>query len=107
MRAGGFTAVSRRFRATRKIQRRVDIPADPTVDGLEEKWARRWDECAVYAFDRTQPRERIFSINNVAAVPCAHSRISLLGPPATGRGVVDAARIHRRGFALSRVGERG
>ncbi|MFE6554976.1 valine--tRNA ligase [Streptomyces sp. NPDC004096] len=45
------------------LQRRPEVPDKPAVDGLEEKWARRWDESEVYTFDPTQPRERIFSID--------------------------------------------
>ncbi len=39
------------------------LPERPTIDGLEPKWARRWDERAVYAFDRTRPRDEVFSID--------------------------------------------
>ncbi|MGY3336912.1 valyl-tRNA synthetase [Streptomyces filamentosus] len=44
-------------------QRRPEVPEKPSVDGLEEKWARLWDESRVYAFDAAQPRERVFSID--------------------------------------------
>ncbi len=39
------------------------VPDRPTVDGLEETWAAVWEEQGTYAFDRTAPRERVFSID--------------------------------------------
>ncbi|MFA9429344.1 valine--tRNA ligase [Egicoccus sp. AB-alg2] len=39
-------------------------PAHPTLDGLEERWVRRWDQQGIYAFDRTRPREAVFSIDS-------------------------------------------
>ncbi|GHC58586.1 valine--tRNA ligase [Streptomyces flavofungini] len=42
-------------------------PDKPVLDGLEDKWSRRWDESGVYAFDadraHTAPREDLFSID--------------------------------------------
>jgi valyl-tRNA synthetase len=39
-------------------------PADaPTLDGLEERWARRWQEEGTYAFDRSQPRSNVYAID--------------------------------------------
>ncbi|MFD0416444.1 valine--tRNA ligase [Streptomyces sp. NPDC127108] len=42
-------------------------PDKPVLDGLEEKWSRRWDESGVYAFDadlaRTAPRDELFAID--------------------------------------------
>src|SRR5918912_1045309 len=38
-------------------------PEKPTVDGLEEKWASRWEADGVYRFDRTRPREEVYSID--------------------------------------------
>lgn len=42
-------------------------PEKPVLDGLEEKWSRRWDESGVYAFDaehaRTAPRDELFAID--------------------------------------------
>ncbi|GHI02021.1 valine--tRNA ligase [Streptomyces cellostaticus] len=43
--------------------RRPDVPEKPSLDGLEEKWSRRWDETGVYAFDRSRPRREVFSID--------------------------------------------
>ena len=33
---------------------RAGVPERPTLDGLEETWARRWQEEGTYAFDRAQ-----------------------------------------------------
>ncbi|MVO87150.1 valine--tRNA ligase [Streptomyces sp. p1417] len=42
-------------------------PDKPVLDGLEDKWSRRWDESGVYAFDadraRTRPRSDVFSVD--------------------------------------------
>jgi valyl-tRNA synthetase len=42
---------------------RSGVPDKPVLDGLEDKWSARWDEQAVYAFDRSKTRERVFSID--------------------------------------------
>lgn len=39
------------------------IPERPTVDGLDEVWAARWERDGVYRFDRTRPRAEVFSID--------------------------------------------
>ena len=41
----------------------VVVPDKPALEGLEEKWAERWKADATYAFDRTQPRENVYSID--------------------------------------------
>ncbi|WP_419945327.1 valine--tRNA ligase [Candidatus Poriferisodalis sp.] len=41
----------------------TQVPDKPTVDGLEAKWSQRWEDDGVYRFDRTAPRERVFSID--------------------------------------------
>ncbi|MEU6993833.1 valine--tRNA ligase [Streptomyces sp. NPDC046465] len=43
--------------------RRAGVPEKPVLDGLEEKWSRRWDASGVYAFDRSRTRDEIFSID--------------------------------------------
>src|SRR5687767_6033908 len=43
--------------------RRPRLPDRPALDGLEGVWSRRWEADAVYRFDRTAPRERVFSID--------------------------------------------
>src|SRR5437867_2215657 len=39
------------------------VPEKPALEGLEPKWTARWDADGVYHFDRTQPREAIYSID--------------------------------------------
>ncbi len=39
------------------------IPDKPLLDGLEAKWAPRWEADATYAFDRSRPRGEVFSID--------------------------------------------
>ncbi|HEX5741013.1 MAG TPA: valine--tRNA ligase, partial [Pilimelia sp.] len=39
------------------------MPGRPTVDGLEDTWARRWQEEGTYAFDRSRSRADVFSID--------------------------------------------
>ncbi|GAA5154417.1 valine--tRNA ligase [Nocardioides marinquilinus] len=41
----------------------VVVPDKPALEGLEEKWAAVWREQGTYAFDRTQPRENVYSID--------------------------------------------
>jgi valyl-tRNA synthetase len=39
------------------------VPERPGLEGLEEKWAARWDEAGTYTFDRFAPAERVFAID--------------------------------------------
>ena len=39
------------------------VPERPTLDGLERKWGEAWERDGVYRFDRSAPRERVFSID--------------------------------------------
>jgi valyl-tRNA synthetase len=39
------------------------VPEKPSLDGLEEKWAARWEEQGTYRFDRTKTRDEVFSID--------------------------------------------
>ncbi|GAA1292927.1 valine--tRNA ligase [Pseudonocardia aurantiaca] len=39
------------------------LPERPTIDGLEPKWAGRWDAMGVYDFDRSRPRAEVFAID--------------------------------------------
>src|ERR687896_472712 len=41
----------------------ISVPDKPALEGLEKKWTRRWEALGVYRFDRTQPRENVFSID--------------------------------------------
>ena len=42
---------------------RLNLPEKPALEGLEAKWVPRWEADAVYAFDRTRPRDEIFAID--------------------------------------------
>ncbi len=42
---------------------RPGLPAKPSLDGLEGKWAPRWQEEGTYTFDRSQERADVFSID--------------------------------------------
>ena len=39
------------------------VPDKPSLDGLEEKWARVWKEQDTYVFDRTAERADVYSID--------------------------------------------
>ncbi|MGH3716660.1 MAG: valine--tRNA ligase [Micromonosporaceae bacterium] len=39
------------------------LPDKPSLDGLEEKWTRRWDEQETYAFDRAKRRSEVYAID--------------------------------------------
>ncbi|MCM0674723.1 valine--tRNA ligase [Micromonospora phytophila] len=42
---------------------RAGVPERPTLDGLEETWARRWQEEGTYAFDRAKQRADVYAID--------------------------------------------
>jgi len=44
-------------------QRAVVVPDRPALEGLEATWSERWKADDTYAFDRTQPRENVYSID--------------------------------------------
>ena len=68
------------------------IPEKPSLDGLELKWGARWQQLGTYAFDRSKPREAIYSIDTP---PPTISGFLHLGT-AFGYIQVDAiARFHR------------
>ncbi len=52
---------------TDSTTRAVSVPDKPSVDGLEEKWARVWEEQGTYRFDRERalagPREAVYAID--------------------------------------------
>jgi valyl-tRNA synthetase len=48
---------------TSTAPRAVVVPEKPALEGLEAKWAERWRTEQTYAFDRTQPRENVYSID--------------------------------------------
>jgi len=39
------------------------LPDKPTLDGIEARWAERWEADGVYRFDRCAEREAVFSID--------------------------------------------
>jgi valyl-tRNA synthetase len=39
------------------------MPEKPTLDGLEQVWVARWEDQGTYRFDRTRPREQVYSID--------------------------------------------
>src|SRR6202041_2858356 len=41
----------------------AEVPERPTLDGLEQKWSEAWERDGCYRFDRSAPRERVFSID--------------------------------------------
>jgi valyl-tRNA synthetase len=48
---------------TTDASRAVAVPEKPALEGLEDKWAATWKEQDTYRFDRTQPRENVYSID--------------------------------------------
>src|SRR6476620_8800707 len=41
----------------------MPLPEKPALEGLEAKWIARWEETGVYRFDRSRPRNEVFSID--------------------------------------------
>jgi valyl-tRNA synthetase len=41
-----------------------ELPDRPSLDGLEEKWAARWDAAGTYRFDRSRPRAEVYSVDS-------------------------------------------
>ena len=39
------------------------VPKKPSLDGLEDKWAARWEADGAYRFDRAAGRDRVFAID--------------------------------------------
>ncbi len=48
---------------TGTTQRAVVVPDKPALEGLEARWGERWKADDTYRFDRTQPRESVYSID--------------------------------------------
>src|SRR4051812_20037129 len=42
---------------------RAGLPERPSLDGLEGKWARRWQEEGTYTFDRSKERADVYAID--------------------------------------------
>jgi valyl-tRNA synthetase len=41
----------------------LTVPEKPALEGLEKKWMERWAADGVYRFDRSRPREGVYSID--------------------------------------------
>ena len=41
----------------------TSVPDKPTLDGLEERWSARWEADGTYRFDRSVPRDGVYSID--------------------------------------------
>ncbi|WP_188187194.1 valine--tRNA ligase [Nonomuraea sp. SYSU D8015] len=39
------------------------MPQKPTLDGLEQVWVARWEADGTYRFDRSKPRDQVYSID--------------------------------------------
>src|SRR5437867_9853037 len=39
------------------------VPEKPSLEGLEDKWAARWEGDGTYRFDRSKPRAQVFAID--------------------------------------------
>src|SRR5213080_1499322 len=42
---------------------RLRLPDKPALEGLEAKWMPEWERSGVYRFDRTRPRDEVYSID--------------------------------------------
>jgi valyl-tRNA synthetase len=40
------------------------MPERPSLDGLEDRWAQRWEAAGTYCFDRSRPRAEVFAIDS-------------------------------------------
>src|SRR3982751_144270 len=45
------------------LQRPIAVPDKPALEGLEAKWAARWEVDGVYRFDRSRSRADVFSVD--------------------------------------------
>ncbi|WP_153538826.1 valine--tRNA ligase [Actinomadura macrotermitis] len=43
--------------------RTPNVPAKPSLDGLEDKWVRVWEDAGTYRFDRSKSRAEVYSID--------------------------------------------
>ncbi|MFB9202882.1 valine--tRNA ligase [Nonomuraea spiralis] len=48
---------------TQQRLRHASMPEKPALDGLEQVWVARWQEQGTYRFDRSRPREQVYSID--------------------------------------------
>jgi valyl-tRNA synthetase len=45
------------------VSKKSAVPEKPSLDGIEDKYAERWDADATYRFDRSRTRAEIYSID--------------------------------------------
>ncbi|MBT8225508.1 MAG: valine--tRNA ligase [Dactylosporangium sp.] len=50
-------------RAVTAIAPSFAVPESVSLDGLEDKWARRWEDSGIYRFDRSKGRDEVYSID--------------------------------------------
>jgi valyl-tRNA synthetase len=41
----------------------TEVPAKPTLEGLEERWSAQWEGAGTYRFDRSRPRDEVYAID--------------------------------------------
>jgi valyl-tRNA synthetase len=41
----------------------MEIPRQPSLEGLEDRWGGRWEADGIYRFDRTRPRQEVYAID--------------------------------------------
>jgi len=41
----------------------MSVPEKPALEGLEAKWTAQWEASGTYRFDRSRPREQVYSID--------------------------------------------
>ena len=39
------------------------LPDKPSIDGIEQRWVEAWESDGTYLFDRTRPRDEVYSID--------------------------------------------
>ena len=39
------------------------LPDKPSIDGIEQRWVEAWESDGTYLFDRTRPRDQVYSID--------------------------------------------
>jgi valyl-tRNA synthetase len=44
-------------------QHTINLPEKPALEGLEAKWAERWQADGIYRFDRNHTRDQVYSID--------------------------------------------
>jgi valyl-tRNA synthetase len=52
------------FRSHAPTTENTRVPEQPALEGLEDRWIKRWSEDRTYAFERPQTRAEVYSIDN-------------------------------------------